>query len=71
MSDKDYLSLCLIKARKKTGLSQSDFAHELGLSRTAVYLYESGKRIVGTETLLKIWEKYGIEPNEVLGIVKD
>ncbi len=62
------ISTYIVKARHRLGLNQSEFARELGISRAGLHLYESGKRLISTEVLLKIYNKYGITPNEVLGI---
>ena len=59
------------RVRKRLGITHSELAEGLGINRTALYLYERGKRIFPTELLFRLYEKYGIEPNEVLGIVKD
>lgn len=71
MSESERIGLYIIKVRRKLGMNQSEFAKSIGMSRTGLYLYESGKRLISTEALLKIYEKYNISPNEVLGIVKD
>ena len=58
----------ITKLRKRIGMNQSEFARSLGISRTGLYLYESGKRIISTEMMLKIYEKFSFTPNEILGI---
>lgn len=44
----------LFEARKEKGLSQTDLAKKTGLSQTAIYLLEKGKRHAKFETILKI-----------------
>ena len=61
----------LERIRKREGLSHSELADKLGINRTTLYLYESGKRILPTEMIYRLHERLGIEPNEVLKIVKD
>ena len=57
--------------REKLRMSQSEFANILGINRTSLYLYESGKRVVPTELIYKLLETFDIEPNDMLKIVKD
>ena len=61
----------LENSRKKLGLNHSEFAEKLGVNRTTLYLYESGRRNIPIELLYRLWEVFKIEPNEILGIVKD
>ena len=68
---KESTQKCLKGIKKRYGLTQSELAKALGINRTTLYLYESGKRLIPTELVMKIWEVYKIEPNDVLGIVKD
>lgn len=44
----------LFETRTEKGLSQTDLANKTGLSQTAIYLLEKGKRNAKFETLLKI-----------------
>lgn len=44
----------LFEARKEKGLSQTELAIKTGLSQTAIYLLEKGKRHAKFETILKI-----------------
>ena len=55
-------------ARERTGLTQTAYAEALGSNRTTMYLYESGRRIIPTEMLYKIYKTFGTTPNEMLGI---
>lgn len=51
--------------RKKSGLTQDDVAEELGVTKSAVSLWERGKIIPSYENLNKLSKKYGI-PKETL-----
>lgn len=66
MSEKERIGLHIVEARERLGLNQSEFARELGISRTGLHLYESGKRIISTDVLLKIYDKFNVTPNEIL-----
>lgn len=52
--------------RTQKGLSQQDVADRLGLTRSAIGFYETGKRTVDIETLFKICDIYNVDVNEVL-----
>lgn len=71
MELKEITAQSLERIRRKRGLTHKDFAEALGLNRTSLYLYESGRRVVPTELLCRIWEQFKVDPNDVLGIVKD
>ena len=58
----------LTNARASLNLTRTRFADELGINRTTLYLYESGQRIIPTELLCLIYDKYGITPNQILGV---
>ena len=56
----------LERIRKEKDLTHSEMARVLGINRTTLYLYESGRRVLPTELVYKIWEVLGYTPNEVL-----
>ena len=56
----------LEKIRKEKDLTHSEMAKVLGINRTTLYLYESGRRVLPTELVYKIYEVLGYTPNEVL-----
>lgn len=45
--------------REWTGLKQSDFGKNLGLSRMTIQSYERGVRRYSFETLMKVADMYG------------
>lgn len=55
----------LERIRKRLGYTHSEFAKQLGINRTTLYLYESGRRVLPTELIYKLWVNLGIEPNEI------
>lgn len=48
------VSQCIKSIRIKLGLNQTEFAKLLGMDKTSVSLYESGKRQPGFPTIRKI-----------------
>lgn len=64
------ISRNIVKARKKRGLSQKQVAERIGVSQNAVYQWESGLRCAKLETVIKISEAIGCNPNEILNGVK-
>ena len=68
---KKITSESLERIRKRLGYTHSEFAEKLGINRTTLYLYESGRRVLPTELIYRLWINLNIEPNEVLDIVKD
>ena len=68
MPDKERIGANLVRIRKRLGMNQSEFARELKINRNGLYLYESGKRIVSSEAMLKIYKRFGITPNEIFGL---
>ena len=58
----------LMRDREKRKLTHTEYAKRIGISRTTMYLYETGKRYIPTDTLYRIYETYGVTPNEMLGI---
>jgi transcriptional regulator with XRE-family HTH domain len=46
--------------RERQGLSQVQLAKQLGISRPYVNLFESGRRMPGTELMLKIANIFGV-----------
>ena len=56
----------LREAREATGLSQENFAHEVGLDRTTISLLERGKQSPTVETVWRLCEHLGVTPSELL-----
>ncbi|MBI1291657.1 helix-turn-helix domain-containing protein [bacterium] len=56
----------LQKLRKKAGLSQEAFAHEVGIHRTYMGLIERGERNLTVLTYLRVVRKLGLEQDELL-----
>ena len=56
----------LIILRKRRGLTQEEFAREVGVSRQSVYKWESGKSYPEAAKLMEIRRLYGISVDELL-----
>lgn len=57
----------LRKFRESLGLTMREFAEPMGLSPNLIYLYENEKSYPKINTLERICETYGAEPNLLLG----
>lgn len=57
--------------RVKAHLTQSQLAEIIGVSQSAVYYWEKGKREPNTETILKLLDIFHITLNELYGIDVD
>lgn len=53
--------------RKRSGLTQSDLATKLSLSRSSVGMYETGEREPDFETLETIADFFNVDMNYLLG----
>ena len=56
----------LIILRKRRGLTQEEFAREVGVSRQSVYKWESGKSYPEAAKLMEIRRLYGVSVDELL-----
>ena len=56
----------MIKLRKIKGLTQENFANEVGVSRQSVYKWESGQSYPEVEKLLKIARTFGVTVDDML-----
>ncbi len=53
--------------RKKTGYTQGEFAKKLGISASAVGMYEQGRREPDQKLLLKMAQTLGVSVDRLLG----
>ena len=53
---------------QEKGLSQQAFADILGINQTTVSQWLLGKKKPGYDSILLMYEKFGIEPNLLFGI---
>lgn len=53
--------------RKRRNLTQKQLAAKIGVADSTVSQYETGKRSVDNETLLKLGEVLGVSIDEILG----
>lgn len=58
--------LSLKKLREKSGLSQENVATHVGVGRSAVAMWETGKTTPRTETLPKLAALFGCTVDEML-----
>lgn len=56
----------LKKLREERNLSQSDFAKDIGLTRSAISMYELGKREPNLETLKKFANFFNVSIDELI-----
>ena len=56
----------IIKLRKQKGLTQDDFASAVGVSRQAVYKWESGQSYPEAQKLLEIKKLFDISIDDLL-----
>ena len=57
----------LIYLRKRNGMTQADLAQALGISRGAVCMYETGKRVPRLEDMEAIADYFNIDLNTLTG----
>ena len=57
----------LKQIRKQSGLGQQELADILGISKSAVSMYEQGKREPNFDLLLKMTEVFHVSANDLLG----
>lgn len=58
-----YFSDTLIQLRKRAGLSQQQLAENTGLSRSAIGMYETGRREPDIDTLRLFSSFFGVDMN--------
>lgn len=61
------LSDMLVYLRKREGLSQQDLANRVGLTRSAIGMYETGKREPDLDTLSLLADFYRVDMNTLTG----
>lgn len=57
---------CVLKQRRLTG---KRFAEMCGMSRSSIYKYLSGNRVLSLKTARKFANVLGVEPAELIGFV--
>jgi transcriptional regulator with XRE-family HTH domain len=56
----------LAKERRAKKISQQQLADRLGVSKTAVHYWETGKRTIYADQMLEYCEQIGIDPQELV-----
>ncbi len=64
---KNQLGSKIKQLRKSRGITQSELAENLGISSSAVGMYEQGRREPDNNTLLKLCSYFGITSDYLLG----
>ena len=67
----EYLGTRIQNAREKKGLSASEAAKLIGVSKSTWSLYESDKRTPSVETLKIIAEKLDVSMDYLVGLKKE
>lgn len=57
----------LVYLRKREGLSQAELAKRIGLTRSAISMYETGKREPDLETFEIFADYYNVDMNTIMG----
>ena len=68
MAVKDSFSTRLRLVREKSGLSQSELADKLGVSRGSISYYENADRVADIEFLYRLRQYFDLETDYLLGI---
>ena len=59
----------LMTHRRKKNLRGQDVADMLGVTKAAVHYWESGKRAINADTLIRYCEVIGVDPSVVISEV--
>lgn len=58
----EYINERIKQIRKESGLTQSQFAEQIGLKQNSIALLESGKRMPSDQTILSICREFRVQP---------
>lgn len=64
---KSYVGSKIKELRKNNGMTQSELAEKLGISASAVGMYEQGRREPDSDMILKLCEVFGTSTDYLLG----
>ena len=67
MENMPYIDV-LRQLMNERGLSQQRFADMLGVNQTTVGQWLLGRKKPGYDSILMLYEKFGIQPNELFGV---
>lgn len=70
MSVMSHFSQNLKKLREEAGLTQTQMAEQLGISRGSISFYENGDRVPDIEVLARVSDRFQVSTDWLLGITK-
>ena len=71
MSDTEVIAINLKEFRLSASLTQDDLAKHLGVSRTTVTMWETGKSLPRAELIPKIAERCGCSTDDLFNLIKE
>ena len=67
---KNYVGSKIKELRKQSGMTQAELAGKLGISSSAVGMYEQGRREPDNDTMLRLCDVFDISADDLLGQTK-
>ncbi len=67
---KNYVGSKIKELRKRSGMTQAELAGKLGISSSAVGMYEQGRREPDNDTMLRLCDVFDISADDLLGQTK-
>ncbi|MBQ8134688.1 MAG: helix-turn-helix transcriptional regulator [Clostridia bacterium] len=67
---KNYVGSKIKELRKRSGMTQAELAGKLGISSSAVGMYEQGRREPDNDTMLRLCNVFDISADDLLGQTK-
>ncbi len=68
MNDTPIYSDIILQLMEEKGLNQEQLAKILGVHQTTIGQWLHGKKQPGYHSIKMLYEKFGIEPNELFGL---
>ena len=62
MDHNEAIGKWLAHEREARGMLQSEIGEKLGVTKTAVHYWETGKRTINADTMLKYCDALGVDP---------
>ncbi len=67
---KNYVGSKIKELRKQSGMTQAELAGKLGISSSAVGMYEQGRREPDNDMMLKLCDVFDVSADDLLGQIK-